>query len=111
MTAGNLTTFSSPILPDHIVHALPFLSVCVCYSCWGTIVRGFDDAIQRIKSMPGTEFIDDPSKHVLIKELIIMVHNPMITGKSFMVWEDPDPTSQYPIHDAWAAKQIRKAKK
>jgi hypothetical protein len=42
-------------------------------SCFGTVIYGFDDEVQRIKKMPGKEFLDDPKKHVVIKDMDIMV--------------------------------------
>jgi hypothetical protein len=42
-------------------------------SCFGTVIDGFDDEVQRIKKMPGNGFLDDKNKHVLIKDMDILV--------------------------------------
>lgn len=42
-------------------------------SCFGTVIHGFDDEVQRIKKMPGNGFLDDKNKHVLIKDMDILV--------------------------------------
>lgn len=42
-------------------------------SCFGKIVVGFDDVIQRIKKVDGNGFISDRRKHVLIKSMEILV--------------------------------------
>jgi hypothetical protein len=42
-------------------------------SCFGKVIEGFDDEVQRIKKMPGKEFLGNPKKHVLIKDMDIMV--------------------------------------
>jgi hypothetical protein len=41
-------------------------------SCFGKVIEGYDE-VQRIKKMPGKEFLDDPKKHVVIKDMNIMV--------------------------------------
>ena len=42
-------------------------------SCFGRVIRGFEEEVQRIRKVPGEGFINDPKKHVLIKEMKIMV--------------------------------------
>lgn len=42
-------------------------------SCFATVIEGYDDEVQRIKKVPGTGFLDDKKKHVLIKEMKILV--------------------------------------
>jgi len=42
-------------------------------SCFGKVIEGFEDEVQRIRKVPGEGFINDQKKHVLIKEMIIMV--------------------------------------
>ena len=42
-------------------------------SCFGKVIEGFDDEVQRIKKVPGSGFINDPKKHVIIKEMKILV--------------------------------------
>jgi hypothetical protein len=42
-------------------------------SCFGEVIEGFDNEVERIKKMPGKEFLNDPKKHVVIKDMEIMV--------------------------------------
>jgi hypothetical protein len=43
-------------------------------SCFGTVIDGFDEEMQRIKKIPEPEgFLGDKHKHVLIKDMEIMV--------------------------------------
>lgn len=42
-------------------------------SCFGRVIDGFDDEVQRIKKMPGNGFLGDKKKHVLIKDMEILV--------------------------------------
>lgn len=42
-------------------------------SCFGKVIEGYDDEVQRIRKVPGQGFIDDKKKHVLIKEMKILV--------------------------------------
>lgn len=42
-------------------------------SCFGKVIQGFNDEVQRIAKIPERGFLRDTSKHVLIKELQIFV--------------------------------------
>lgn len=42
-------------------------------SCFGRVIRGYDEEVQRIRKVPGNGFLDDRKKHVLIKEMKILV--------------------------------------
>mmetsp|Transcript_11947 Transcript_11947/g.16521 ORF Transcript_11947/g.16521 Transcript_11947/m.16521 type:complete len:370 (-) Transcript_11947:288-1397(-) len=43
-------------------------------SCFGRVIEGFDEVVVgRVRKMPGDGFINDPKKHVLIKDLQILV--------------------------------------
>mmetsp|Transcript_22506 Transcript_22506/g.27750 ORF Transcript_22506/g.27750 Transcript_22506/m.27750 type:complete len:341 (-) Transcript_22506:332-1354(-) len=59
-------------------------------SCFGTVVEGFQEVVlDRIRKMPGKEFINDPKKHVIIKKMTIMV--PKEEGSTeFVEWQDPE---------------------
>jgi hypothetical protein len=58
-------------------------------SCFGKVIEGFDKEVLRIKKMPGKDFLDDPKKHVLIKEMCILVPG---TGKDavdgYVEWKE-----------------------
>ena len=58
-------------------------------SCFGTVIAGYDDEVQRIASIPERGFMNDPKKHVLIKELRILVpSNDPNAVDSYMEWKD-----------------------
>ena len=42
-------------------------------SCFGKVIEGYDDEVQRIRKVPGQGFINDRKKHVIIKEMKILV--------------------------------------
>jgi hypothetical protein len=42
-------------------------------SCFGKVIRGFDDEVQRIAKIPDKGFINDKKKHVIIKKMRILV--------------------------------------
>ena len=42
-------------------------------ACFGKIMSGFDTDVERIKKVPGHEFINDEKKWVLIKRMRILV--------------------------------------
>jgi hypothetical protein len=42
-------------------------------SCFGKVIRGFDDDVQRIAKIPDKGFINDKKKHVIIKQMRILV--------------------------------------
>jgi hypothetical protein len=42
-------------------------------SCFGKVIRGFDDDVQRIAKIPDKGFINDKRKHVIIKKMRILV--------------------------------------
>jgi hypothetical protein len=42
-------------------------------SCFGKVIRGFDDDVQRIAKIPDKGFINDKKKHVIIKKMRILV--------------------------------------
>jgi hypothetical protein len=42
-------------------------------SCFGKVIRGFDDDVQRIAKIPEKGFMDDKKQHVLIKKMRILV--------------------------------------
>jgi hypothetical protein len=42
-------------------------------SCFGKVIRGFDDEVQRIAKIPDKGFIADRRKHVIIKKMRILV--------------------------------------
>jgi len=57
-------------------------------SCFGKVVVGFDDVVQRIKKVDGKEFISDAKKHVLIKSMHILV--PADNSENqFVEWIEP----------------------
>lgn len=65
-------------------------------SCFGKVIEGFDNEVQRIKKMPGKGFLDDPKKHVLIKEMRILVPG---TGKDavdgYVEWKETPVQEEY----------------
>jgi hypothetical protein len=42
-------------------------------SCFGKVIRGFDDDVQRIAKIPDKGFINEKKKHVIIKRMRILV--------------------------------------
>jgi hypothetical protein len=42
-------------------------------SCFGKVIRGFDDDVQRIAKIPEKGFLNDKKKHVIIKKMRILV--------------------------------------
>jgi hypothetical protein len=42
-------------------------------SCFGKVIRGFDDDVQRIAKIPDKGFINDKKKHVIITKMRILV--------------------------------------
>jgi hypothetical protein len=42
-------------------------------SCFGKVIRGYDEEVQRIAKIPDKGFINDKKKHVLIKKMRILV--------------------------------------
>lgn len=64
-------------------------------SCFGKVIEGYDDVVQRIKKMPGSGFLDDPKKHVLIKEMIIMVPGSGLNAvDGYLEWKEA-PVADY----------------
>eukprot|EP00549_Striatella_unipunctata_P023618 CAMPEP_0118718944 /NCGR_PEP_ID=MMETSP0800-20121206/29126_1 /TAXON_ID=210618 ORGANISM="Striatella unipunctata, Strain CCMP2910" /NCGR_SAMPLE_ID=MMETSP0800 /ASSEMBLY_ACC=CAM_ASM_000638 /LENGTH=317 /DNA_ID=CAMNT_0006626109 /DNA_START=22 /DNA_END=975 /DNA_ORIENTATION=+ len=57
-------------------------------SCFGRVVGGFEDVVPRIRKMPAKDgFIADSKKHVLIRQMHILVKDP--NGK-FVEWKPHD---------------------
>ena len=52
-------------------------------SCFGKVIQGYDDAVQRVRKMPGDGFINDNLKHILIKRMQIQVADP---GGNYADW-------------------------
>lgn len=42
---------------------------------FGRVIEGFEESVMRISKVPGQGFLNDPSLHVIIKDMIIMVPN------------------------------------
>lgn len=58
-------------------------------SCFGTVIGGHDNEVQRIAKIPEKRFLNDRKKHVLIKEMIVLVPG---TGSNavdgYVEWKD-----------------------
>lgn len=57
-------------------------------SCFGKVIEGYDKVVKRISKVPGKEFIDDESKHVIIRKMVIMV--PAESGDEYVHWKDTE---------------------
>eukprot|EP00540_Astrosyne_radiata_P001389 CAMPEP_0116849454 /NCGR_PEP_ID=MMETSP0418-20121206/15586_1 /TAXON_ID=1158023 /ORGANISM="Astrosyne radiata, Strain 13vi08-1A" /LENGTH=311 /DNA_ID=CAMNT_0004481187 /DNA_START=341 /DNA_END=1276 /DNA_ORIENTATION=+ len=56
-------------------------------SCFGKVIEGYATTVMRIAKVPGSGFLRDAKKHVLIRHMIIMV--PKGSGsKEYVEWKD-----------------------
>jgi len=64
-------------------------------ACFGHIIEGFDDVVvKRITRMPGGPgFINDPTKHVLIKRMTIYVPVSDDAADGYVEWQPPKQSS------------------
>ena len=63
-------------------------------SCFGRVIAGYNDEVQRIAKIPEQGFLKDPKKHVLIREMQILVPgNGPDAVDGFVLWKDRESSS------------------
>ena len=64
-------------------------------SCFGRVIAGYDNEVQRIAKIPEHGFLSDPKKHVPIREMIILVPGDgpdAVDG--YIEWKDSESSTE-----------------